>query len=74
VRLVGWGAIYWFFGLMFGVGTYQKYTQHIGVFVTAKSLRGRRLLRLLLRPPDQLLSSCPRVSRCVFPREIGLHF
>ena len=52
VRLVGWGAIYWFFGLMFGVGTYQKYTQHIGVFVTAKSLRGCRLLRLLLRPPD----------------------
>jgi hypothetical protein len=52
VRLVGWGAIYWFFDLMFGVGTYQKYTQHIGVFVTAKSLRGHRLLHVLLRPPD----------------------
>lgn len=59
-----WGAIYWFFGLMFGVGTYQKYTQHIGVFVTAKSLRGHGLWHLLLRPPDSVtfvMSMCVEV-------------
>jgi hypothetical protein len=74
------GATYDFFGLMLGVvtairmETYPQYTEAILVFTICKSLKGHRLLHLLLRPPDQLLSSCPCVSRCVFPREIGLHF
>jgi len=62
--LVGWGAIYWFFGLMFGVGTYQKYTQHIGVFVTAKSFEGPQVVAFIIattRSVTFVMSTCVEV-------------
>jgi hypothetical protein len=57
-----------------GVGTYTQYTKATSVFTICKWLRGHRLLHLLLRPPDQLLSSCPFESKRVFPPEVRLHF
>lgn len=64
------GATYDLFGLMLGVvtairmETYPQCTEAILVFTICKSLKGHRLLHVLLRPPDQAISYFRHVHVC----------